>query len=220
MKQEEKKNFMEWAFKEIQEYIKAKKVIPDDEELNPFWKAYGLLDEYLATIDEDGKSKAFEIFSTFLKGLPLAPLENREEDWVEAEDPGVYRHKRRFTLYKMIINGEERFADTARIICINSEDNKPYSFQFGARIIDRFYPITFPYTPNERPIRLYTVDFTFENIRYVGLSTVLFPDKPAASLRICFKMDENENITEISHNEFLSAYTKYDEMSKQEEENA
>lgn len=205
MKQEEKKEFMEWAMNEVNLASKSVDCHTED----AMRQACHLLDEYLDTTDDNGYSKAYDIFTFLLKGLPLTPLEDRDEDWLETRYPEIFVHKRRPCLYKKINDDHIQFIDAVRFRFINS-DGKKCDSKSASCFMNDMFPIQFPYFPEENQIRVYLTEFEYMGVVYTNINAISTPEgikKTNANL----KMYGDGHIEGISHEEFMHKYMQYDE---------
>ena len=154
----------EWAKKEVE--LACKREAPDRKEgewdygcacYESALKAFESLME-----DEHSGMSIFltlNILNNLVKGIPLTPIEDREEDWnyvFEDEDTKVFQHKRYSKLFKHIdTEGEvakESYNCLDRFVIFNEHNNESvinYMSLEIEKIASEYYPITFPFTPNK-----------------------------------------------------------------------
>lgn len=165
-----------WAAREIYLAIQNE----DDKNIQAYYsialQAFCDVTEKAYDTKEPGIIKT--ILMQLLKGDPLTPITDDEEDWtvVEgfdtvagADNPGytVYQCKRRNTLFKQVTydkkTGEEnscKYSDTGRAICIDINTDQNYVGGMGNVVLDEIYPITMPYYPNGK-IKIFTEEFKY-----------------------------------------------------------
>lgn len=206
MTQKEKKEFMDWAIYEVN--LAAEKVDCHTEDV--MRQAYHLLNEYLDTTDDNGYSKAFDIFEFLLKGLPLTPLEDRDGDWLDTVRADIFVHKRRSCLYKKVFKDHVIFVDDLRFRFINALTEGKYDSVIVEYFMDQAMPIQFPYIPYENPIRVYGVEFEYMGTIYTRIDSASTP-YGLKKIDVNLKRNKDNQIMKISQEEFMNNYRQYDE---------
>lgn len=170
----------EWARKEIEivkESRKKNKTADDSFSLDEYvdmcyasaLKAY----ETLIADDHSGMSYGItsNILIRLLNELPLSPIEDIPESWScisdeEDDKKGIERYEciRRCSLTKEINkNGKISYYDRDMFTYYEVDDKDKTSFRAGyiTRIIQKYFPITFPYMPPAHP---YTIGIKQKDI--------------------------------------------------------
>ena len=111
-----------------------------------------------------------DILNKLLDGKPLTPIEDISESWSDGsedcpldkdEETGavIYQCKRLPSLFKTVYpDGTVEVTDVERYICYDIADTPPISYMGGGagKILDKMFPITFPYVPPTKPYEIYT----------------------------------------------------------------
>lgn len=134
---------------------------------------------------------------------PLSPIEDVEESWrpmyeVVTNNRKVYQCVRYPSLYKEmhLVTGEVRHMDSDRYICVDiNNPNRTWTGGIGARILEEMCPITFPYMPDDMPIKVYMEEFAYhksENIPEhwidtMGITYFRMPDGKMIEVNRFFK---------------------------------
>lgn len=163
-------NTYDWAKNELNlarenEIAKCKK----DPDYEPGDEQYGLMcydaAEQLISVFEDqghsgfSSSVVFSIFERLVKGNPLTPITDEDDQWCERytvkEDPlKRYQHKRMSRLFKRVdADGNVFYRDTNRVVAY---DQRGHSYHNGLveEVIDKYFPIKFPYIGEKIRVRI------------------------------------------------------------------
>ena len=128
------------------------------------------IEEIMNTIDKQGHSgHSFSIMSKYLIRLlkekpiyPILELEKNEDDWEYDEITKNYQNKRYTALFK---EDTGEYSDVNRVIFVDkSSDNSTWNSGICTKIVDKLFPIEFPYLPSDKPYYVYGEDlFIDEN---------------------------------------------------------
>ena len=104
------------------------------------------------------------ILNRLIDGKPLTPIEDTDDIWHEIwfnSDKSTYQCSRMSSLFKDVYrDGTIRVRDNDRIVCVDIDNpSATYYNGFVASIIDDMFPITMPYTPSDKPLRVYCESF-------------------------------------------------------------
>ena len=110
------------------------------------------------------------ILDRLISNQPLTPIEDAEDVWTECfgmrEDNRikVYQCKRMGCFWKEVFpDGTVRYNDNERACGVNMNDPVcTYYSGLTTSIVDDLYPITMPYCPPDRPFKVYTEEFLFD----------------------------------------------------------
>lgn len=99
------------------------------------------------------------ILNNLVKGIPLTPIEDREEDWNHCgfEDGGtkaVFQHKRYSKLFKYIYTegevAKESYSCLDRFVILDDDEQVINYMSYEIeKIASEHYPITFPFIPDK-----------------------------------------------------------------------
>lgn len=97
------------------------------------------------------------ILNRLLDDLPLTPIEDVPKVWEKCTDSvglyDVYICVRYPRLYKYVYDGKRtEFFDDGRTVCkdVHGLSKSYYYSKFCARLVDKMFPITFPYVPRSK----------------------------------------------------------------------
>lgn len=104
------------------------------------------------------------ILNRLINNQPLTPIEDTDDVWEivwQTDEFDQYQCKRMSSLFKYDYgDGKVKYTDVDRVCCINIHDpSDTYHFGLVSRIIDEMFPITMPYMPDTKPIKVYCEDF-------------------------------------------------------------
>lgn len=99
------------------------------------------------------------ILNRLIDGKPLTPIEDVDDIWNFTYEDGGYKHyqcKRMFSLFKTVSpDGKVKYSDNDRFYCIDIDrPDVTYFSGLISRIIDELYPITMPYNPSDKPMKV------------------------------------------------------------------
>lgn len=100
-----------------------------------------------------------DIVTKLWRGVPLTPLTNNEDDWVECKGSETEDQHRRasFLLREKQPDGSYRYSDESRIVGL--ENGKTFYMGFLVDILNELEPVKFPYTVPDRPYYANTMSF-------------------------------------------------------------
>ena len=103
-----------------------------------------------------------QILNRLIDGKCLTPIEDTEDVWnVISRESGKteYQCKRMSSLFKDVLDdGTVKYHDSNRTIV---EDQNRMTWHNGgaSRLVDKMFPLTMPYSPSNKPYRVYREDF-------------------------------------------------------------
>lgn len=167
-------NTYEWAKNELKlarenEIAQCKKegdYHPGDEDYGIM--CYNAAEQLLAVFEEQGHSgysaiTVCSIFERLVKGKPLTPIKDEEDQWRRAysfkKDPvKSYQHKRMSSLFKYVApDSTVSYYDIDRIRAYD-QNSTNFSTTHINDIVSEYFPITFPYIGEEIKVRLNDFD--------------------------------------------------------------
>lgn len=183
-------HMLDWAQKEVKYAIdREMKVECDDEEGVEYVKGcYESALKAYKSLCEDGHSGmsislTTDILNRLIKGQPLTPIDDNQDDWSEAwksnDEVKHYQHKRLSSLFKDVHpDGSVEYNDVEAYECIDEKSNIPYHGGGAGRVFHEYFPIKFPYYPPAKRYRLVTVEYLtdrkngdFDTKEYVKILT-------------------------------------------------
>lgn len=182
--------------------------------------------------DKDVLGFTTDIIHRLLKGLPLTPIEDKEDEWAMDErfpDEETQYHKRRPCLWRTRC-GEDKdggaiytYTDNKRVQCV---DNKgKFHMKLVTDILDDIEPIQFPYMPATEPILVFAESFFYEfatkgtdgGTKYnerkpdtYGFFSYLLPNGRVKKLDRYFTKKEGK-FTEIPYSEYVTMRAEFNE---------
>lgn len=154
------------------------------------------------------------ILNRLIDGKPLTPIEDTSDAWSDItckfEDRESYQCKRMSSLFKDVYtDGRVEYHDNDRYYCINKDntnDGASWTNGFVGRIIHEKYPITMPYFPSSRPMRVYCTEGLFDpnngDFDTIGIWYVVKPDGEKDIIERFFK-ESPDGWAEITKQEYL-----------------
>ena len=203
-------NMTEWAKREV-EIVKEDKT--GDEELCRY--ADGCYDsafKAFLSLCEDGHSGmsigfTLGILNRLVKGLPLSPIEDKEDEWEVIEREGnhlTYQNKRCFALFKKVVNGEVsyRFVDKT-VVFYNGEDIGCHNGH-ASKLVDELHPTTLPFMPPEKSYKVYCnyYDSPLGDYELREYTYLINPDGEREELNRYFVLSGHNDSTELTKAEF------------------
>lgn len=139
--------------------------------------------ETLLKVSEKGDYSELSLAKVFLgrlmKGLPLTPIENKDEEWEvvpelkDKKKPGIFRSVRYHDLYKVISveeGGEAIYIDNSRFAYLNVANGEAARHDLVEVICGEGFQITMPYVPSEKKIVIYYDEETFGTDHVVAIT--------------------------------------------------
>ena len=167
-------NTYEWAKNELKlarenEIAQCKKegdYDPGDEDYGIM--CYNAAEQLLAVFEEQGHSgysaiTVCSIFERLVKGKPLTPIMDEEDQWRKAyslkKDPVKrYQHKRMGSLFKYVApDGTVSYYDIDRIKAYD-RNSVAFSTSHINDVVNEYFPIKFPYIGEEIKVRINDFD--------------------------------------------------------------
>ena len=157
------------------------------------------------SICEDGHSRmsvqiTANILDRLIAGKPLTAIEDDDDSWTESDsirhsdgsisytcsirhsDGSIsYPCKRYWSFTKTVdISGNVIYKDHDRAIGIDIKNGATFSMDLVSDVINEMFPITMPYYPDTKPIKVYCEDFLMDpehgDFDTLGMLYAVFPD--------------------------------------------
>ena len=161
------KSMSEWAKREI-ELAKEHEVkkAQDSAEAAYGCACYDSAFKAFQALMEDGHSGysigvTMRILNRLIDGRPLAPIEDTEDMWrgepIDRRDGNTsYQCARMSSLFKHVHeDGSVTYHDVGRVTAVDIADGSTWHSGICDMLIDELYPITMPYVPSDKKIRVY-----------------------------------------------------------------
>lgn len=172
------------------------------------------------------------ILNALIDDKLLTPIEDTDDIWLKGwsghdvnGDYTAYQCNRYFSLFKYVYeSGKVYYTDNNRAVGVDiDKDGNEHFFNSGHynRIVNDIFPITFPYMPDTKPFKVYSIDFLydrrhknqdFDTTAYLYIET---PQGLKVAVDRYFKQESNL-IKEITREEYEKRYNTY--LSRQEKE--
>lgn len=149
------------------------------------------------------------ILNRLIDGKPLQPLTGEDHEWTDVSDYGgtekMYRNNRMSSVFKYVNpDGSVRYSCVDRYVCIDIHNGSSYTGGGASSVIDKLYPITFPYWPTEK-IKLYAEDWLTDEANgdydTKGYLYLIHPEDGKIEVNRFFKED-GEGFVEIDKEEY------------------
>ena len=141
-----------------------------------------------------------QILNRLIDGLPLTPIEDTEEVWNKItyssntnDTRGTYQCTRMSSLFKDVYSdGTIKYHDINRYICVDiNNPDCTYSGGLARRVINEMFPISMPYYPQAKKIKVYCEDFLTDkkndDFDTVGIFYAIMPDGERVEINRFFK---------------------------------
>lgn len=202
-------NMTEWAENEVKLACSGE---ADDEVLDKYAEScYQSALKAFKSLCEDGHSGmsigfTLHILNRLVKGLPLSPIEGKEEEW-EAVERGennvAYQNKRCSALFKKIKDGKTRydFVDKT-VVFYNGEDTGCHNGH-ASKLVEELHPTTLPFMPPEKSYKVYCNEYDSAQGDYVlrEYTYLINPDGEREELNRYFILSRLDS-TELTKAEF------------------
>lgn len=211
----------EWAKREVEIACKQERGgKPSDE-----W-AYGCacyksaLKAFESLIEDDhsGMSMSItkQVLNRLIDGKPLSPIEDTPDAWNEVgwtdkeHKYTCYQSKRMSDLFKYVYDdGHIEYSDINRFICKDEPSGTYWHNSFVANILGGLFPITFPYTPYNKPIIVHRttvlVDPKLGDYDTMAIWSAETPDGKRKEVGRFFK-ESNGKWLEIDKSEYMERF--------------
>ena len=159
-------SMMEWAKREVELACKiAKKSSENSDEWNYIGACYeSALRAFESLLGDDHSGMSIHltkvILNRLIDGKPLTPIEDTEDIWEGVapvcDEKELYQCKRMSSLFKSVDSkGNVTYDDVNRILCVDINNHSSWTNGFVCKIINEMFPITMPYVPSSKPIKVY-----------------------------------------------------------------
>lgn len=218
----------DWARQEVQLAKAELKRNKNDEEQYMVACYESALRAYEKLVNDGHTGTSFAITRGILENLmheiPLTPVEDSEIMWkhiYDHENEAIFQHKRMPSVFRMVNKktGVVRFSDHERVLCKNPVDiGSTYFYNnFIGKIIDRMFPIEFPYMPTKEKYIAYVTEFLMDpaNGDYdtMNLVSVKLPTGEVRHINLYYK-EENGRWSLITQDEWIGRKKKAFEREK------
>ena len=174
------------------------------------------------------------ILMRLIDGRPLTPIEDTEDVWNDIScwgredgDVKIYQCKRMCSLFKDVYpDGTVSYHDNNRMYCEDINDsNNTWKNGFVSRIVDEMWPITMPYCPSSKPIRVICEELLTDpkngDFDTIGIISVIKPNIgdpgfEGVTINRYFKDDGVNGWKEIGHDEWMKR-KEMDEARKEKQ---
>lgn len=167
-----------------------------------------------------GSEIAQDVFNKIIKGTPLTPIQNIDEDWVKLindSDDGseIYCHKRMNTLYKVIENGEVSYSGGKEFIVFCDGEMVYGSFLIAIlEVLNKYYPVSFPFIPTrgiykiniEKCLSNRENDTSSDNADTIHIINIVEPDGNTTNVDVYYGKN-NGTWTEINESDYEARLT-------------
>lgn len=184
-------SMIEWAKKEIDIACKKERSVGENgEEWDYGCACYESALKAFINLCEDGHSgfsikMTQNILNRLIDGKPLTPIEDTDDVWNEItdfEDGKQYQCKRMSSLFKDVDgNDNVTYSDIDRAVCVDIHNDNTYYSGFVCKIIDKMFPITMPYIPYSKSIKVYCEDLLTDpkngDFDSIGILYISKPDE-------------------------------------------
>lgn len=221
-------SFSSWAEKEIELACKSELDASENKEDAEYGiMCYKSALKAFKSLMEDGHSGySIEITKSILNrlidGKCLTAITDTPDIWEEIND-NKYQCVRLFSLFKEIDDeGKIKYKDIARMetVDVDNPEKKHYD-PFAEKMINFLFPVTMPYLPFNKKIKVFSKKFIVENDHKYSINepdTVAYlymelPSGKRIELNKYLKMSDDGHMTEITKEEFEMRREKYEKSS-------
>lgn len=226
----------EWAKREVEIACERERLVSKEEnEWDYGCACYESALKAFNSLCEDGHSGysiqlAKSILGRLTDGKPLTPIKDTEDVWNNISDISSlreekvnYQCKRMSSLFKDVYaDGTVNYSDVGRILCVDEHNPKNTWFNGKVcKVIDELIPITMPYMPDSKPIKVYCEELLTDrkngDLDTLGILYAIMPDGKQIDIDKFFKESEN-GWDEINTDEYNERIEKHQERIKREME--
>lgn len=162
-----------------------------------------------------------DILSRLIDSLPLTDLTDNPDEWrKDYSENGKthYQNRRCGHVWKIVENGITSYSDNERYLAYDIGSDVPYTSGLITRVLNEILPISMPYYPSSKPIKVYCRTFIYDekngDFDTKGIIYLIKPDGTRIDIRRYFKLSDN-GWTEINFTDYLDRSTKsYDASIK------
>lgn len=229
-------NMSEWAKREVEIACARERLVSKEEnEWDYGCACYESALKAFNSLCEDGHSGfsiqfTKSILDRLIDGKPLTPIEDTEDVWNNIsdisclrEEKAKYQCKRMSSLFKDVdADGTVKYSDVERILCVDEHDPRNTWFNGKVcKVIDEMFPITMPYMPNNKPIKVYCEEFLTDrkngDFDTLGILYAIMPDGNRVDINRLFKDSESGcGWNELDIKEYTERIKKHQERIKRE----
>lgn len=209
----------DWAKNEIEIACKRERGDDSSDDWDYGCACYESAYKAFMSLMEDGHSgmsidftKA--ILNRLIDGKPLTPIEDTPDNWNDItcrkDGPIEYQCKRMSSLFKEVFeDGRIKYHDVDYCYCVDKDNPNGSSWYNGliSQLIHDKYPITMPYYPSTKPIRVYCTEGLSDpkngDFDTIGVWYVVKPNGERDDIERFFKEDEKDWV-EISKEEYFN----------------
>ncbi len=165
-----------------------------------------------------------DILVRLIAGKPLTPIEDAEDVWNEVSDgysdgTVTYQCNRMSSLFKHAdMDGSVNYNDVDRVTCENVDSGIGYYSSLANRLYNELHPVTFPYYPASKPIKIFVRDFLYDpkngDFDTVAILYALHPDGNKEEINRYFKESADHTYVKISKEEYEERYSNRVERSE------
>ena len=217
-------SMLEWAKKEVElaKIIEAKDL--KEGEFDYGGACYDSALKAFKSLTEDGHSGfsiglTQNILNRLIEGKPLTPIYDTDDIWDEVSydkqnQYTMYQCSRMSSLFKHVYeNGKVTYSDIDRSYCFDiTKPDMRYSSGLVKNIIDEMFPITMPYSPANKRIKVCCEEFLYSpdggDFDSVGILYVDDPDNKRINVSRYFKEEDNKWV-EIEFTEHINRFQAY-----------
>lgn len=151
----------DWAKREVEIACKRERGDKNESEWDYMCTCYESALKAFESLMEDehsgcGLGITKQILIRLIEEKPLTPIDDTDDIWnkISSEE---YQCTRMISLFKKVhSDGTVSYSDSNRIVCVDADNPKvPYHNGFVAKLINKMYPITMPYAPENKPIKVH-----------------------------------------------------------------
>ena len=160
--------------------------------------------------NKDFFTAMMHILHNLIYGIPLTPLENKENEWIKIPKSNQFFHTRFPKLHKIT---DDEFYDTTRFEFYDILRKQQYTGSFVAQRVNALFPIAFPYTPSSIPIKIKSKSFSTSgtianNVNTLDIISADFPNGKHVSINEKYKIVDGKYI-KIDNTEYKSRVKEY-----------
>lgn len=175
-------SMIEWAEREVEIACKMERPDREEGEWDYGCACYESALKAFKSLCEDGHSgfsfsMTKHILIRLMEGKPLTPIEDVDENWndvsCDGDDVKKYQCKRMGSLFKDVYpDGTVEYSDVDASYCMDvNNPDATYSFGLVRDVIKELFPITMPYCPPSKAIKVVCEDF-LTDLKNGGFDTV------------------------------------------------
>lgn len=215
-------SMLDWAKREVDIACKKERGNESDDKFDYGCACYAsALKAFESLIGDDHSGMSIGItkgiLNRLIDGKPLTPIEDEPDAWNDTwrdEDRKCTccQSKRMSCLFKYVYDdGQVEYRDIDRFICKDEPSGTFWHNSFVANILGELFPITFPYTPYNKPIIAHRttvlVDPKLGDYDTMAIWSAETPDGKRKEVGRFFK-ESNGKWLEIDKSEYMERFEK------------